>query len=218
VSRPTVRVALTFDAEHPDRPRCPPGTAERVLDLLAEMGERATFFLQGRWAEAYPDTARRIVEEGHVLGSHSHYHVRMPLLSDAGLESDLDAAEHAIRAATGVDPRPWFRCPWGVGADDARVLGALERAGYRHVGWDVVAEDWEPDRTAADVEEAVVGAALSRDRDALVLLHSWPASVPEALDGIVRRLREVGAELITVAEVPAAHLDATPNPGHVAGR
>jgi hypothetical protein len=98
------------------------------------------------------------------------------------------------------------------------VLGALERAGYRHVGWDVVAEDWEPDRTAADVEEAVVGAALSRDRDAVVLLHAWPASVPEALDGIIRRLREVGAELITVAEVPAAHLDATPNPGHIAGR
>jgi peptidoglycan/xylan/chitin deacetylase (PgdA/CDA1 family) len=213
-----VRVALTFDAEHPDRPGCPPGVAEHVLDRLAEAGVRGTFLLQGRWAEAYPDTARRIVEEGHLVGSHSHYHVPMPLLTDAGLAADLVDAGRAIREAAGVDPRPWFRCPWGLGADDARVLGALERAGYRHVGWDVVAEDWGPDRTAADVEEAVVGAALSRDRDAVVLLHTWPASVPQALDGIVRRLREVGAELITVAEVPAAHLDATPNPGHVAGR
>ena len=55
---PPFRVALTFDAEHPDRPSAP-GVQERLLDSLRRLEVRATFFVQGRWAEAYPLTARR---------------------------------------------------------------------------------------------------------------------------------------------------------------
>jgi peptidoglycan-N-acetylglucosamine deacetylase len=208
-----VRVALTFDAEHPDRPRCPPGGAGRVLDLLGETGVRATFFVQGRWAEADPATARRIAEEGHLVGSHSHYHVRMPLLSDAGLEDDVRRAEEAIRDAAGVDPRPWLRCPWGEGAADPRVLAAIHRAGYRHVGWDVVAEDWEPDRSAEEVEAAVLtGVGWG---DSVVLLHAWPEAVSEALGGVIRGLKDREATFVTVAEIPAGHLEHTPNPPRV---
>jgi peptidoglycan/xylan/chitin deacetylase (PgdA/CDA1 family) len=47
-----LRVALTLDAEHPDRPWCPPGNADGILDTLKEREVTATFFVQGRWAEA----------------------------------------------------------------------------------------------------------------------------------------------------------------------
>src|SRR6478735_8977445 len=70
MSEPT-QVALTFDAEHPDRSWCPPGAAERILDVLAGAGIRATFFVQGRWAEAHPATARRIADEA-VAGIRRH--------------------------------------------------------------------------------------------------------------------------------------------------
>ena len=90
------RVALTFDAEHPDRPSAQ-GVAERLLEELDRLEVPATFFVQGRWAEAYPTTARRIAEGGHLVGSHSHYHARMHLLSDAGLREDIaDAERHLI--------------------------------------------------------------------------------------------------------------------------
>src|SRR5512138_1341071 len=139
-SGPPFRVALTFDAEHPDRPSAP-GVQERLLDLLAAGAVPATFFIQGRWAEAYPATARRIPREGHLVGSHSHYHARMPLLNVRGLRSDLAAAQEAVIDATGVDPRPWFRCPFGAGASDARVQRLVREAGYRHVGWHVAGID-----------------------------------------------------------------------------
>jgi peptidoglycan-N-acetylglucosamine deacetylase len=77
-----VRVALPFDAEHPDRPPRGDRVAEGILGLVAGEGVRATFFLQGRWAEAFPQIARRVAEEGHLVGSHSHFHTRMPLLTD----------------------------------------------------------------------------------------------------------------------------------------
>jgi len=117
-----LRVALTLDAEHPDRRWCPPGNAEAVLDTLRDRAVTATFFVQGRWAEAYPETAGRISAEGHLVGHHSHYHARMPLLLGGGFDDDLNDGAAAIVAATGVDPHPWFRCPFGAGADDSRVI------------------------------------------------------------------------------------------------
>ena len=118
------RVALTFDAEHPDRPHRP-GVTAGLLDVLAERGVPSTWFLQGRWVEAEPVLARRVADEGHLVGNHSFYHARMPLLTDDGLATDVREAEAVIRDATGVDPRPWFRCPFSAGDDDPRVLAAL---------------------------------------------------------------------------------------------
>src|SRR5689334_8054760 len=157
------RVALTFDAEHPDRP-ARADNDRRLLDTLARLDVRATFFIQGRWAEAYPAVAKRIAADGHLVGHHSHYHVRMLGLSSHGLRSDIARGEAAILEGAGVDPHPWFRCPFGSGDDDRRVQAAIRAAGYRHVGWNVTGVDWEPTRSARDVEATVIdGAAAHGD-------------------------------------------------------
>jgi peptidoglycan/xylan/chitin deacetylase (PgdA/CDA1 family) len=197
-----MRVALTFDAEHPDRPRCAPGVQEAVLDLLADVGVRASFFLQGRWVEAYPDTARRIADEGHVVGSHGYYHVRMPLLSEEGVRADVLSAEQVIRDVTGRDPRPRFRCPFGIGWDDPILTRLLDERGYRHVGWDVVAYDWDPDRTSRAVQDTVVHGILDGDEgEAIVLLHLWAEPTLDALPGAIKRLRRSGAELVRLDDL-----------------
>jgi Predicted xylanase/chitin deacetylase len=208
------RVALTFDAEHPDRPSTP-GVQERLLDTLERHRVRASFFVQGRWAEAYPVTARRIPDGGHLVGSHSHYHARMPLLNARGLRSDIGAAQEAIIEHTGVDPRPWFRCPFGAGAGDKRVQSFVREAGYRHVGWHVAGIDWPPERTGADVEEAVVRGALAHGDGCVVLLHSWPDRTEGALDGIVQRLRDAGAEFVRIDELPDVPEDEVPDAASV---
>jgi peptidoglycan/xylan/chitin deacetylase (PgdA/CDA1 family) len=197
-------VALTFDAEHPDRSWCPPDAAERILDVLAGAGIRGTFFIQGRWAEAYPGTARRIADEGHLIGNHSHHHARMPLLLDRGLLEDVDAAREAIVQATGRDPRPWFRCPWGAGAKDPRVLAALAAAGYRHVGWHVEVEDWEPTRAPQAIAADAIDGVRRHGDGTVLLLHTWPGGTVDALPRVLDDLPD-GTRFITVdalAEVP----------------
>ena len=193
------RVALTFDIEHSDRPSTAGGT-DRLLDALEMADVTATLFVQGRWAEANPTTSARIGSSRHLVGSHSHYHVRMPLLTDAGIAEDLRDAEAAIRAATGAESRPWFRCPFGAGADDPRVLAAIATAGYRDVGWDVDGEDWRVGREAAELETAIVEGAIAHGDGAIVLLHGWPDPTPVALPGIVARLRDAGATFVRVDE------------------
>jgi peptidoglycan/xylan/chitin deacetylase (PgdA/CDA1 family) len=198
-----MRVALTFDAEHPDRPAYAAGNAERILDLLGDAGIRATFFVQSRWAEANPTTARRIADDGHLVGNHSTFHARMTLFSDDGLRTDLREAGATIARITGVDPLPWFRCPFGDGRDDPRVLGILGELGYRNVHWHVEALDWEPQRSAEEVGIEIVRGAVDHGDGAVVLLHTWPDSTARGLGGAIDDLSRSGASFVTVDELAA---------------
>jgi peptidoglycan/xylan/chitin deacetylase (PgdA/CDA1 family) len=195
-------VALTFDTEHPDRPS-DQGTEAHLLDLLERRTVAATFFIQGRWAEAYPAIARRIADDGHLIGNHSHYHARMPLLTRSGLRSDIEQAERSILAATSVDPRPWFRCPFGAGQADRRVQDVIRAAGYRHVGWHVAADDWEPDRTSVDIERRIVDGCLAHGDGTVVLLHAWPDRTPAAIDSSMARLSDAGATFVRLDALDA---------------
>lgn len=199
MSGPPLRVALTFDVEHPDRPT-EPGVTARLLDTLASEDAQATFFVQGRWAEAEPDLARRIARDGHRVGNHSHHHARMTMLTGAGITRDVRAAEAAIRAGTGADPRPWFRCPFGAGANTARVVDRLATLGYVDVGWSVDGRDWAGPQPEV-LRARVVAATLASGDGAIVLLHGWPAPTAEALPGILADLSCAGARFVSLDEL-----------------
>jgi hypothetical protein len=71
-------VVLTFD----DGPL--PATTKQVLDALSQECVKATFFLIGRNAAAYPDPVKREIREGHTVGTHSWSH---PAVTLRGLPS-----------------------------------------------------------------------------------------------------------------------------------
>jgi len=84
----------------------------RILDMLARLGVRSTFFVPGYTAERYPDLVRRIVAEGHEIGHHGHLHEPLQGL-DADQEAALlDRGLEALDRVAGVRPRG-FRAPMG---------------------------------------------------------------------------------------------------------
>ncbi|HEY4727794.1 MAG TPA: polysaccharide deacetylase family protein, partial [Actinomycetes bacterium] len=64
-------VYLTFD----DGPA--PAWTPRVLELLARYRARATFFVLGRSAAAYPELVRQEFAAGHGVGNHTWSHRRL---------------------------------------------------------------------------------------------------------------------------------------------
>lgn len=117
---------LTFDdGPHPDH-------TPALLDLLAEHGAKASFFLVGREVERHDALARRIASEGHTLGNHSYSHPRFEALT---LDEQLEEIERTQRLLTGIDGRPRhaFRPPRGVltGA----MLASLVRRRHRIDYW-----------------------------------------------------------------------------------
>ena len=174
---------------------------EAVLDVLRDRSVASTWFLQGRWVEAHPETARRVAEDGHLVGNHSFYHARLPLLTDDGIAAVVRDAERAIRDIVGVDPRPWFRCPFSAGSDDPRVLELIASMGYRDVDQDVILEHWEPVRTGASiVEDALRAAPLVRD-PVVILLHAWPPGTLNALPAMIDGLLALGGSFVRIDEL-----------------
>ena len=192
------RVALTFDMEHPSRARHDPTAPTRILDALQTARARATFFVQGRWARAEPDAARRVVTDGHVLGCHSHFHAPLVSLTDEGIRRDIESASTALTDVTGSQSRPWFRCPFGAGHDDDRVLGLLAECGYRNIHWTVEPQDWLDDSTVQRVNDSVVSGVAHQGDGAIVLLHTWPTVTADALPSMLDQLTARGHELVGI--------------------
>ncbi len=147
---------LTFDDG-------PGAQTAAVLDLLAEHGCRATFFLVGGQVAAGADLVRRMVADGHTVGNHAWDHLRLPELDDGEIERQLRRTSEAIAAVTGAPPTV-FRPPYG--ARDDRVDRAAAALGMQTLLWDVDPADW----TRPGVE-AIARVIATAGPDDVVVLH-----------------------------------------------
>lgn len=104
----TPHLALTFD-DGPD-----PEITPRVLDLLAEYGAQATFFVVGSRVAAFPGVLRRVHAAGHQIGSHSYAHAfGFHLLGVQRMAQEIERGRAAIAGVTGELPLA-FRPPVGL--------------------------------------------------------------------------------------------------------
>lgn len=94
-----------------------------VLDLLAEAGVRATFFVLGWVAARRPALVRRIAAAGHEIACHSFAHQLVFALSPRQFLEDTRNAADAIAQAAGSPPRAYRAPSFSV---TARSLWALE--------------------------------------------------------------------------------------------
>lgn len=189
-------VALTFD----DGPN---GTATRkILDVLKDRRVRATFFLVGMNVQRDPLTAKRIADEGHLVGNHAFSHARFDLSSPLQIERDIRDGAEAIEQATGVRPR-WFRPPFGINGTGMTEI--CRSYGTVVAGWSLDANDWNP-HPVEDLAAAIVDSVVPGD---IILLHDGaatgvdierPATV-SAVPVIISALEKAGFAFVTVDEL-----------------
>ncbi len=74
---------------------------DRLLELLAEQGARATFFTVGWVAWRYPDLIKRIAAAGHELASHGFWHEVVRRHDAASFAADLAASKKVVEDLTG---------------------------------------------------------------------------------------------------------------------
>ena len=152
-------VFLTFD----DGPH-PEGTPA-VLEALAEVGARATFFLVGEQVERRPDLAAAVASAGHEVALHCHRHRLLLRLAAAEVRADLERAAEVVAAAAGVSPR-LYRAPFGVFTRPA--LEVAREHGWQPLHWTRNGRDWRADATAASIAARVTARLRRGD---VVLLH-----------------------------------------------
>ena len=184
-------IALTFD----DGPN--PAATPRVLDALREHDVSATFFLLGRHVERWPSLARRIVEEGHMIGNHGYHHRKLHTRGPAYTRLDMRLGTESIRDATGASPR-YFRAPHGL--RNPWVAPVARELNQRLVGWTLGV--WDTDRPGADVIAERVRRGVRPG--SIVLLHDGDAydangdrlQTAAALPAIIQDLNRQGYRLV----------------------
>jgi polysaccharide deacetylase family protein (PEP-CTERM system associated) len=118
--------------EWPGLPLCAEKNVERLLELLAETGARATFFCLGWMAEQMPAVVRRCQQAGHEIGSHGYGHVLAYEAGPRAFLADIVRAKKILEDLTGEEV-VGFRAPgFSVKHDNRWVFDLVAKAGYRY--------------------------------------------------------------------------------------
>ncbi len=184
VDRPR-KIAITFD----DGPH--PYYTEQLLDGLQERGAKASFFVMGKQAEAYPELILRMQAEGHLIGNHTYSHMQLGKQNRESFKSELIRTNELLLKITGEEPQ-YVRPPYG--SWDKSFESELMMI---PVLWTIDPMDW----CSSDVNGIVQKVTKKAEENAVILMHDeYKSSVTAALE-IVDTLQKQGYEFVTVDEI-----------------
>ncbi|NMH71993.1 polysaccharide deacetylase family sporulation protein PdaB [Bacillus sp. RO2] len=184
-------VALSFDISWGDEKALP------ILDLLKQNGVTGvTFFLSASWAERHPDIVKRIVEDGHEIGSMGYAYENYRDLEDLKVKRDILKSLDVFEKLE-VKKVNLLRPP--KGAFDKRVLEIANSLGFTVVHWSVDSHDLiNPGK-----EIIVDNVTKNLSNGDIVLLHASDSAkqTEDALPEIIQFIKDKGYEISSVTEL-----------------
>lgn len=129
-----------------------------VLDVLKSYNVKAHFFCVGDNVRKYPAIYKRILEEGHKVGNHTHNHVNGWTLHSNIYLKNVSLAKQFIDSKL-------FRPPYG------KLLRPqikwLQAKGYTIVMWDVLTKDYDSKISP----ESCLQRSLKAKEGSIILFH-----------------------------------------------
>lgn len=163
------KVYLTFD----DGPSSNTG---RILDILAEYGVKATFFVVGKEEEEYQALYKRIVEEGHTLAMHSYSHKYDEIYQSVdSYAQDLSKLQEFLYETTGVWCR-FCRFPGGSSntvstVDMNELINYLDEQDITYFDWNVSSGDASNSYISPDTILRNCMTTLPQYHESIILMH-----------------------------------------------
>ena len=187
-------IALTFD----DGPH--PKYTNEILNILNKYDAKATFFVLGKFAEAYPEIIKRQWEEGHEIGNHTYSHININKVSKEKLQEEYEKTQNIIYSLTKNKPK-LFRPPYG--SFDEKTMDIVEMHNSIIVLWSAHqdSKDW----SNPEVEQ-IVNTTLSNIKNGdIILFHDYvyydESHTVEALNRILPELKNRGYKFVTISQL-----------------
>ena len=175
-------VYLTFD----DGPV--PEVTPWVLDVLDQMGVKATFFMVGDNVRRHPELLDEVRRRGHSYGNHTMHHLQGLKVRGVSYLRDIREASEYIDSCL-------FRPPHGI------MRWGQARAIKRHfniVMYDLVTRDYNnkltPERVLANVKRYTRPGSIIVFHDSLKAWKNMHQVLPDA----IAWLKEQGYEFLTL--------------------
>lgn len=185
-------IALTFD----DGPH--PRYTRQILDILKKEGIKATFFVIGENIGYYDEgIVSDIINDGHELGNHTFNHEHTKDMNEENFYRDVKMCHELVKEKYGYEMKI-FRPPEGY--VDQKVEKIAAEMGYSIIIWSIDTKDWE--HVGADL---IVGnIEKNADDGDIILMHDYvskPNTTIDALEKIIKNLKNQGYKFVTVSEL-----------------
>lgn len=157
-------IYLSFD----DGPH--PEVTSFVLDELRKRQALATFFCIGKNVVAEPGLYRRILDDGHAVGNHTHHHLNGWKTKDEIYLSDISEAGRYIDSTL-------FRPPYGriTSFQAKNIAKALRKESCSIVMWDVLSGDFDAKLSGEDCLQNVI---LNAKNGSIIVFHDSEKAFP----------------------------------------
>ncbi len=186
-------VYLTFD----DGPNT---YTSKNLDILKRYKVKATFFFLGNNMKNNEKVIQETVNNGHYIGTHSMTHDKEKVYKNTEtFMKEINDGANLIKDMTGTNSK-LIRVPYGSMPHLTNSMkNELKRAGYKLWDWDVDSNDWrykdkEANQIFKNVQEGIIKAFQSGDKDIIVLLHDR-SQTNLALPSIIEWIQKEGFTL-----------------------
>ncbi len=177
-----------------------------VLDILQERGIKATFFVVGENVRRHPETARRIVEEGHTIGIHCNSHEYEDIYASVeAYLADFQEAYDAVREVTGVEVQ-LFRFPGGsINAYDQdiyeQIIQEMTERGFTYFDWNASLEDAADNTTVEELLQNARESTLGRKK-VVMLAHDIVYNTTLCLEQLIDQFPEYEMKPLTADVTP----------------
>lgn len=200
----TKRVFLTFDDG-------PSNITPSILDTLKQEKVLATFFVLGSKVETFPETTKRIYDEGHYIANHGYSHLYSSIYTSPQATLDeFNKCNDSVKNAIGVPEynSHLFRFPGGrVGGpyndikNEAQQL--LSQNNILTVDWNALTGDAESNSPTAEKLMARLQETTANRNSIVLLMHDAQAKkiTADILPQIIGYLREQGYKFTNFYEI-----------------
>lgn len=163
---------------------------------------KPVFFVVGKYAQAFPWTVQRVINNGHLIGNHSWSHKNLILKTPWHVAREIDKTDSIIRNC-GYIGDIFFRSPRGL---KLLVLPyILAKKSRYNILFDAVAEDWED----IPIERMVKNVCDHVRPGSIILLHDGDGDKVKADRSATVRLTEIiidtlikqGFRFVTIPEL-----------------
>ncbi|MRG85350.1 polysaccharide deacetylase family protein [Salinibacillus xinjiangensis] len=164
-----------------------------MLKKLKEQNVKATFFIDGKWAQNNVDMLKMIAEEGHQIGSHGYNHPNMSKLSEGQIKEQITKTNEIIQSI--LKEKPEYLAP-PAGNFNKQVVKIAAENKMETIMWTIDTIDWQkPEKSV------VLNRVLSKlEGGAMILMH--PTKVmEESIDELTLKIKEKNYKIGTVGKL-----------------
>lgn len=200
---------LTFDDG-------PSKNTSKILDTLKKYNIKATFFVNGRTDSQSKQLYKRIVDEGHSIGSHIYSHDYSEIYrSKTAFMNSFNKLQNYIKNLTGVK-MDILRFPGGSNNTVSYKYGGkglmkeltkeMRRQGYVYFDWNVDSTDAS---VALQSKSNIVSSVLNGSKgkkQVVILMHdaAGKTTTPQALPEIIEGLKKQGFQFDRITKTSYA--------------